>query len=532
MRASYKCKQRKGRTSNGGVLLLTVMLGMVLVLALVAGVWLFKYSAIQSKEQCDAEAVALGCAQELSRIVVEDPHFGYISLTDQAPGSRTVSATGDSMPVRGINTILANIRQTRIIAKDLGNSELKDLTDKEFELSRSSLKLLTKAFVEAANGGSAPKRLALDVNGKPIDLCQKARQFYDRCSSNKSLTDIKLAIDFGELAGGGPTISSAPLPEKLGAINSTQLFGSNYLSCISIPVDRMDFVFAPVSRQATLADAGSFMASSSNHLGSTVRLQVTGKTDGLLWLGATACAIPPAYKVAADYSTLMVGLPAGMQNASSFADLLRTSFSAGSPLYFKSENGDCPVDETSTLVATSGESNFSYAVNQVVYDWLRSTNTNSPDSLKSIMEAFSAPIVTPTEERLFPACYVGFFFDADSKLHKHTFFRNPFYKDFISDSQESGKNCIFFNGKLTRVTFIDNVKNIGIKNSGKHGGQSIDIGAIDGPSLLATNLEDEAAQQRSQFNSNQIVSEPLPETLKLAGEIQIEGEAIFSTENE
>jgi hypothetical protein len=525
MTSRYNRFTIKRRRNSGSVLLLTFILALFLLSSFVLGSWIFKYNALQSKQQAATEAAALASAQELSRIVVEDPHFGFVSLSEQNSGKRTVSPAGEPMPVRGINTILSNIRQTRIIAKQLASTSLMDLTEKEFDCAKSAQNLLKKAFIEAAQDG--PKRLALDVNGKPVDLYQKAKQVYEHCSQQANLNDTQFQISIGQLTGGGPTISAAPMPESLGLTQKWQLFGLNYMSCVKIPCHGLDFVFASVSSQATLADAASFQEVGKDQLGSVLRLSVNHKIDNINSIGASACAIPPAYRVAVNNATLMVALPTGIgQEATSFSNILRSDFSGGRPQYRTSVNGDFPIDQSCVMLGASGADDFGGAIGQVVYDWLRSSNPNSPNTLKSIMDIFDAPMVTVAERDVFKSYYLAFYFDRDAKLHRHLFCRNPFYKEFVSESQDSGSNTVMFKSAPTAVSYIDNVKNIGTENSGKHGGQLIGISTIDGPSILATNLEDEQAYQRTMYYNTVLPpSDSLPETLSLAGELQFLSES-------
>jgi len=509
------------RRSSGSVFLLALVLAAVLFGIFVVGIWLFKYNALQLKQNAFAEATALGCAQELSRIVVEDPHFGFVSLTEQNGGTRTVSHSGESLPVRGINTILANIRQTRLLAMELGNAPLMDLTEHEFSQAQSTLNLLKKALAEAAQAKSGPRSLASDVNGQPVDLYKKARQVYSQCSGQSDLSGIDFEIKLGQLADGGPTTTAAPLPERLGAIKQSQLFGSDYMSCVKIPCQDLNFVFASLSSQATLGNIDSFRELDATQFGSVLRLSVTRTSDSLR---AAACAVPPSYRVSPSYATIVLDLPVGMdeQDAVTFADFLRKDFSGGNPNYCTPENGDFPIDENCRLSAASGADNFGYTVGELIYDWLLSSNANSPDTLKSIVEIFNTPLASRAERQLFSSFCLALYFDKDAKLHRHLFCRNPFYKGFISEAQDSGQSTVSFSTGEASVSFINDVTKIGTTNSGKHGGQLIDISTIDGPSVLATNLEDEEAYERRLLRNTVLPSsEPLPYTLRFAGQLQV-----------
>ncbi len=88
----------------------------VLVVAILAGlivtVILFMLGYVRilgshSEQRTAIESAALAAAKDLSRIVVEDPNFGLISLSDAAPvGTNTAAGDRYFMPVHGINTLL------------------------------------------------------------------------------------------------------------------------------------------------------------------------------------------------------------------------------------------------------------------------------------------------------------------------------------------------------------------------------------------------------------------------------------------
>jgi hypothetical protein len=511
---------------SGSVLLLTIVFAGLIFCSIALGSWLFRYVAIQTKQQVTTEAAALACAQELSKIVVDDPYFGYVSLTEQEGGKHTLLPSyNESMPVHGINSILANIRQCRLLAQHLNDPQLQAVTDTEFKYALQTIKLLKQAFEDAAKPSSS-KRLAQDVNGKPVNLNKTAREVFVRYGSPVNLAGVNLELSIGQLNGGGPSTTPAPLPDEIGMVNKSDLYGSNYKSCVKIPCQGLDFIFAAVSNQATLAETGSFQETQKDQLGSVVRLSISQKIDNQVCIGSTACAIPPAYHVTTDYPTLLMVFPLGTNTeVITPADMLRAGFSGGAPLQLQAVNGDFPVDEGCAMQQDCSNSEaFEYVLNEVVYDWLRSNNVSSSETLKSILDIFNAPLVTSMEKSFFSSPNLAYYFDRDGKLHRHLFLRNPFYKDFVSESQISGQETLSFNAAQATMSYIDNVRNISTTDSGKHGGKLIDISIIDGPSVLSSNLEDEMAYQRRFFQNATVPhSDPLPYTLKFAGQLQIAG---------
>jgi hypothetical protein len=73
-------------------------------------------------------------AEKLSRIVVNDSHFGFIALSNSPPiGKATVADDGEPCPISGINNLLATIRLDTLMAHELNDSNLCQLADADYE---------------------------------------------------------------------------------------------------------------------------------------------------------------------------------------------------------------------------------------------------------------------------------------------------------------------------------------------------------------------------------------------------------------
>ncbi|MFX8700516.1 hypothetical protein ABTM56_20650, partial [Acinetobacter baumannii] len=67
--------------------------------------------ATHSESKNAIEAAALAAAADLSRIVVNTPEYGFISLSDAAPIGKSTSASDQYyLPVRSINSIIGTCR--------------------------------------------------------------------------------------------------------------------------------------------------------------------------------------------------------------------------------------------------------------------------------------------------------------------------------------------------------------------------------------------------------------------------------------
>lgn len=502
------------KSSQGSVLLLAVTIGLLLVIGVICLTEIGCLFVFQRNSHSATEAAALACAQDLSRIVVEDPHFGFVSITDQAPGSRTVSSSGLPISVHGINTILAGIRQNRILAAQLGNQWMMQLTDEEFQAAKSTIKLLKSAFKEAADSKSGGKLLALDVDGQSISLCETAVRVYVNSSGNDNKNDIIADVKLGITEGGGSTITMAPLPAELASVKPSQLFGNNYASCIKVPYEGLDFIFASVSEQASLSNLSVFRPASEEQLGSVICLTIRNDKAKIT---SAACAIPPAFHVAPNYSALLIGFPMGLPSGlSSFGDLLKANMvSAQQPGILKAQGGDYPLDEGAMLQPVSEETSFSLVMSRSIYDWLRSVGVGNSTTLKSILAASNAPLVAQGDNSSMPVQWLAFYVDDNGQLQKRLFYRNPFHEDLIADQQMDAIGVVNTNPGAFQVNIIDNVRDIGSRTSGKHGGQAIDISFTKRYSRDSQPPLVEESVFQQQFTHGKTVL-PAPKTLKLA----------------
>jgi len=104
--------RKQGRRSTGSVLVLAMFLLSFIVLPL--GSYLYKYSLLlttRDRYKRHVEAAALVVAKDLSTLIVNDPHFGFIGLSNSPPiGKATFADDQEPCPVNGINNLLATIR--------------------------------------------------------------------------------------------------------------------------------------------------------------------------------------------------------------------------------------------------------------------------------------------------------------------------------------------------------------------------------------------------------------------------------------
>src|SRR6516225_9906245 len=111
------------RTAEGSILAIGAVILIVVCLIILLGgqtIWSF---LLHERYKQALEAAALKAASDLSEIVINDPYFGFISLSDRPPiGHATVAEDGEPVPVHGINTIIATSRLEYLIATEIGDA--------------------------------------------------------------------------------------------------------------------------------------------------------------------------------------------------------------------------------------------------------------------------------------------------------------------------------------------------------------------------------------------------------------------------
>src|SRR5262249_51716341 len=147
-------------------------------------VWLFLQ---QQRYQQALEASALKAASDLSEIVINDPYFGFVSLTDRpAIGRATQAPDGEPVPVRGINTIIATARLDYIIATELGNEKMQGFALEDALHARDTAVRLNNALEEALKVN--PKEVPHDMDGNVVRPYSDALNTYNTsllCFTNK-----------------------------------------------------------------------------------------------------------------------------------------------------------------------------------------------------------------------------------------------------------------------------------------------------------------------------------------------------------
>ena len=209
------------------------------------------------------EAAALAASKDMSSIVIEDPNFGFIGLSDSSPvGTNTRAGDNSFTPVIGINTLFATIKLDMLIAHCMQDPVMKAMCKIDYNNALLAQANLNTALQAAAVGGGTGK----DCNGNIINPTDDAVAAYNAnkvhllIGQQSSLKPGSFKISMGYIPG---LHSRTPVPKSVTTVSSTQMYQGFYEpdQVIVDPDSGCEFVFAAMTTNATLVDPRKFKAS-------------------------------------------------------------------------------------------------------------------------------------------------------------------------------------------------------------------------------------------------------------------------------
>ncbi|MBX9949185.1 MAG: hypothetical protein K2Y39_08475 [Candidatus Obscuribacterales bacterium] len=275
-RLSSPQPKKKTRRPSGNMLILSLaLLSGVLLTLLTFGLFYTQMLGRTPEQKTAIEAAALAAARAITKIVIDTDEVGFISLSDYAPTGRNTEADdGYSLPVVGINTLLATVRLDMIIADKLDDSLFRKMAKRDYQNALRAKDKLVAALNQAMDSGPTFK----DIDGNMVDVYEEAVAAYKsnqvRLHRGTSVAPLTLRLDIGCAANAS---SNTPIPSPSGDAqvdDTKQIFGC-YKAYVDVPYDNNSFVFAATSTAVTLIDPKNYSASASTpyFIPSVVRCQ-------------------------------------------------------------------------------------------------------------------------------------------------------------------------------------------------------------------------------------------------------------------
>lgn len=293
-RWSKGCQRKRDR--RGNVIVFMTAISCTFLLAFVLFALSFtRLIGTNPEQKSGIEAASLAAAKDLSRIVIEDPNFGFIGLSDSAPiGPHTLAQDGYYLQVHSINSIFATIRLDMIIASELNDPVMMQFAQRDYTNARQAARDLVAVLEQsllpgASSGGSmasasstnndssgsggssgggnsgSGQNQPVDAYGNPVLTYNDAVAAYQanqvRMAGQSEYVEGSMRLTLGSLERGGPTNTPTPQPNTYAHADAPLSCDGKYMSYVNIPFNNTDFVFAGVGEAIKLVDSKRFLTS-------------------------------------------------------------------------------------------------------------------------------------------------------------------------------------------------------------------------------------------------------------------------------
>lgn len=477
------------RRSNGSMLIFTGVIFLGIVIAI--GLFIFSFMRFLGghQEQSTAiEGAAIAAANDLSKIVIDDPDFGFLSISDAPPvGKATAAADNYYLPVTGINTLLATVRLDTIIAEKLDDNTMRSCAKRDYTRSLAAKDRL----VTALQGAIATGGYGFDMDGNKVEPLVDAVQAYQ--SNLVRMTDRKASLDVSSMKlslGCIPeliTCCPVPQPTEFAEMNQDQQANQYYKSYINIPFRDSNFVFAGIGDSTKLVDSKLFVENipSLPYIIPTIvkceademfaKTELSGATS-IVTVHGIACAQP---------ASLNDHRPASGALSISFPNGAISSLNSLKALLLNGSVNKSPADRTETVLAgdhpPSALSKVALPVIKTVrppfghllrisfYDWLHRMGPKI--NVASLLTAMETPLSTNTEPHA-----DTFRVDSKGMVQQSSISIDPNLVMPVSHKQwyaVSGLAYLGSSGSQFDIYIRDYVYQSGRTNGGKHGGEPL-----------------------------------------------------------
>ncbi len=482
VRCAQRLNAKRQRRQSGSMLALVVVTASVVLIPVIA----FLTSVLvaeghKGRQQTAVEAACLAGANVLPEIVVNDPVFGFVSLTDDPPvGQATVARDGKPLPVTGINTIIATTRFGLLFAEKLNNRELKYLASQNAEATRATCKRLAESL--AASCMPKSKSPALDRDGKVVSAYAAAMHAYlNNMPDRVGASELKqLNLSLGWMDGHCDSNVAIPLPVESAEVSSAGRFGQNYSAFTNVAVGDEEFYFTSQSTQTAIVDGRRFRSPDGKRLCSILKVEadqaVLDTEKNASVVHSIVCAQPYVRQDLSKGGRFMLNLPHGVpESIKCLGDFLQNdALRRSGAEVFQASGGDFPSSPGSQLQSTESISRenrtvaFTFA--QGIFDWLRTTHGRARlDSLANLMQSD----LHKTFKGIDDGASILLSFDKAGNIVATVFRDNPINEQTVLDQQLYVQT---FNAlQTTRGKWLmkmrDQVYCLSPESGGLHGGQ-------------------------------------------------------------
>ncbi len=264
----------KNRRNNYGNILILSLAG-ALGLLLVLGFFVVNYNRFQGTVQMQSsaiEAAALTASGDLSRIVYNDPHFGYVALSDHPPiapnsiNPSMLAGDGYPLPVQSINVLVGTLNLDSQIINSMSSSlntttlsYMNQLINADYTNLQQTVHNLTNLLNSAVSG-----TVCTDWYGNSVNLIPDAQNAYNNNLGNGMTqggisTPAKLSFKLGYLNKVIPT--NIPTPNNYYNYVSTGSPQYCYFANQSYAINGLNLAFSAIGNNVELVNSNDFSLS-------------------------------------------------------------------------------------------------------------------------------------------------------------------------------------------------------------------------------------------------------------------------------
>ncbi|PWT98179.1 MAG: hypothetical protein C5B53_07110 [Candidatus Melainabacteria bacterium] len=471
------------RSEHGAILALWMLLAVALLFACVffSG-QIAPLFMLHSRHQQAIEAASLKAASDLSRVVVNDPYWGYVSLSDYpATGAATMAGDGQPLPVHSINTILAATRLDYLIAQELGNATLEELSLEDLRNAKEAEKRLARVLERSIKENNSDAR---DINGASVNTTKDAWETYIGClGALPKANENQFKLTLGKLNDTAATTIRLPFLSDAGKRSKyfpkdIQVNGC-YRADVEVPVGPERLSFLAVAGQPSLVNSNKFVPAQEKdaELSSIVRIEAACELRNL-WektpqvVCGSACAEACTLGTTPAPSVLLVSFPGGRPSSlTSIGDLLNDhGLSSTMMNSYIPRGNDYPQDAGCSLEVITRPVSASSAIAYCFHDWLRS-NYSLPridsvisaltENLNGIGQSFNSSFVLAVK--------------ADGSVVVSPLHNRPFQGFSVEENQfySVASEPVLLGDRDSIIMCRDQVRSLGTASGGKHAGQPL-----------------------------------------------------------
>lgn len=435
---------------------------------------------LQHRHQQALDAAALKAASDLSQIVIDDPYWGYVALSDYpAMGHATIADDGQPVPVHGINTIIATCRLDYVIASELGNAQLEEMALEDLKHARESAKKLELCLKQSLAQDSVAGR---DINGEVVHTFADAFETYSRCIGGMTKPrQSNFNLTLGWLNGPAATATRVSHSGKGASKNKyfppELMIKGCYRACVDIPVGREHFSFAAIGTQPALANSTYFVPADEkmDHLGSIVRVEGACEARNI-WdkrpqlVSGRSCGQPYQMEVKPAPAALLLSFPGGRPSSIRSAGDLLSDYNLRTAVMnaYTPQGNDFPSDESCQLQAQPQQVCAASSIAICFHDWLRS-NYALP-KVDSVLAALNTDLSTVGQSR---STSFVLAIDGNGNVIISPLKSRPFLGFAVAENQyyAIGVEPVAIGDRNSVVMCRDEVHKLGTAEGGKHAGQ-------------------------------------------------------------